>query len=321
MGKKIKKMKKYLFEKIHFKIIPDSADKNIKTLSIQRVFPVLAIILIFSAFSTLLFLYQYQNTKYYSFKDKIERAGRIEAENQYLESELVSLKKETEKLKENLIRLNEYQRNVYNMLENSDLDLKEENLYDVNPARGGIFKNLENENSDNLVQTVEANINLIKKELPAHNKRIADFESKIQKHKELSRARPSLWPVKDNGDGYISSAFGPRSDPKTGQRAYHEGLDIAVWYNTPVIATAYGTVEFVGWNGNYGRTVIIDHDQGYKTLYAHLNKYNINKGDSVKRSEIIAFTGNTGRSTGPHLHYEVLVNSEPKNPLDYIGGH
>ncbi|MDQ7031511.1 MAG: M23 family metallopeptidase [Desulfonauticus sp.] len=125
---------------------------------------------------------------------------------------------------------------------------------------------------------------------------------------------PSIWPAQ----GWVSSGFGYRISPFTGQREFHKGLDISGPVGTPIIAPANGEVIFVGHNGGYGLSIVINHGNGITTRYAHLQKSLVKKGDKVKRGEIIAYMGNSGRSTGPHLHYEVRINGLPVNPLKYI---
>src|SRR5690554_4301122 len=100
---------------------------------------------------------------------------------------------------------------------------------------------------------------------------------------------------------------------------FHEGLDIGTWYNTPVLATADGKVKYAGWKGGYGYVLIIEHGFGNETTYAHLNKIKASKGENVRREQVIALSGNSGKSTGPHLHYEVRKNNIPQNPRNFIG--
>lgn len=127
--------------------------------------------------------------------------------------------------------------------------------------------------------------------------------------------RPSIWPTR----GRVTSGFGYRSHPFMGIKVFHEGLDIAneVW--TPVFTTADGIVSFVGTRIHYGTSVMINHrGSGYKTVYAHLEKASVEEGQVVKRGELIGYIGNTGRSTGPHLHYEVRKFNKYENPMKYI---
>lgn len=125
---------------------------------------------------------------------------------------------------------------------------------------------------------------------------------------------PSIRPAK----GWISSQFGYRTSPFTGRREFHSGIDIANNHGTSIIATADGVVSFVGKKHLLGNLVVIDHGHGLVTRFAHLDGALVKRGEKVKRGAVIAKMGNTGRSTGPHLHYEVRLNGLPVNPVQYI---
>ncbi len=129
-----------------------------------------------------------------------------------------------------------------------------------------------------------------------------------------SRLVPSLWPV----IGPITASFGEREDPFTGEPAFHPGVDIAAPYGTPVLATANGKVVFAGWEDGYGRLVVIDNGFGISTYYAHLSAFDTQAGTQVDRGQVIGYVGDSGRSTGPHLHYEVRINNTPVNPWRYL---
>jgi murein DD-endopeptidase MepM/ murein hydrolase activator NlpD len=136
----------------------------------------------------------------------------------------------------------------------------------------------------------------------------------LEQKRDLLLCTPSVIPV----DGWISSAFGYRASPFTDSREFHRGLDISAPKGTPIVAPAQGRITFTGWKGSLGRVVVIDHGYGIVTRYAHVSKALVNKGDWVARGDVIAQVGNTGRSTGSHLHYEVHVNGIPVNPEHYI---
>ncbi len=133
------------------------------------------------------------------------------------------------------------------------------------------------------------------------------------KHERLASS-PSIWPAK----GWMTSRYGYRTSPFTGRKQFHAGLDIAGAPGTPVIAPANGKVVFAGKKGPLGNAVIIDHGYGVRTQYGHNKALTVKRGDKVERGEQIATLGNSGRSTGPHLHYVVEVNGKTRNPLDYI---
>jgi len=125
---------------------------------------------------------------------------------------------------------------------------------------------------------------------------------------------PSIWPVR----GYFSSTYGHRKDPFTGARAMHYGIDISTPAGRPVVATADGIVLYAARRGTYGNIVVIDHKFDMMTRYAHLSKFAVKAGTRVKRGDVIAYVGSTGRSRAPHLHYEVWVGYRTAHPLDYI---
>lgn len=141
-----------------------------------------------------------------------------------------------------------------------------------------------------------------------------DLIDKLQQKKNILAASPSIKPV----SGVITSPFGYRKSPFTGRRTFHSGLDISNRLGTKIVSTAAGKVVFAGRKHGYGNVVIIDHGYGKTTKYAHLRDILVKKRQQVKRGEVIATLGNTGRTTGPHLHYEVLVNGAPVNPTKYI---
>lgn len=143
---------------------------------------------------------------------------------------------------------------------------------------------------------------------------LQELQAYFQDQKSLLASTPSLWPAR----GWVTSDFGQRLDPYTADRVMHAGLDIAAPHGKEVYAPSDGTVVFAGLEGGYGNVLVIDHGYGIKTRYGHLAKMLVKAGDKVKRGALIAAVGNTGRSTGPHLHYEVRVNGIPQNPRKFI---
>ena len=127
-------------------------------------------------------------------------------------------------------------------------------------------------------------------------------------------AAPTLWPVM----GRITGSFGERIDPFNGEGAFHRGVDISSGFGQPVVAPADATVFYADSVSGYGRTIILDHGRGITTLYGHLASYSITRGQEVHRGDVIGYVGQSGRSTGPHLHYEVRINGVPVNPYKYL---
>jgi murein DD-endopeptidase MepM/ murein hydrolase activator NlpD len=154
----------------------------------------------------------------------------------------------------------------------------------------------------------------VEKTLSDLQERSERLESFYADQKVLLASTPSIWPVR----GYLSCGFGNRLDPFTGQKDFHPGIDISTPLGTKVVAPADGIVVSMGPRGGYGNSIIIDHGFGIQTRYAHLDGFNVKVGQRVHRGDVIGFVGNTGRSTAPHLHYEVWVRNQAQNPIHYI---
>ena len=129
-----------------------------------------------------------------------------------------------------------------------------------------------------------------------------------------ANSAPNLWPV----EGQVTGSFGERIDPFNGEGAFHSGVDIGSNYGTPIIAPADGVVTFTDLMGGYGKAVMIDHGHGISTRYGHLSGFAVAAGQAVHRGDVIGYVGASGRSTGPHLHYEVRINDTPVNPYKYL---
>jgi murein DD-endopeptidase MepM/ murein hydrolase activator NlpD len=157
-------------------------------------------------------------------------------------------------------------------------------------------------------------------ELPMEPETLRKLETKMNRiEKDLQEIgnshTPSIWPV----EGTLESGFGGRRNPFGGSSyEFHSGQDIEAAWGAPVIAGANGTVTFSGWQNGYGQLVVIDHGGGLTTRYGHLSALAASVGQLVKRGELLGRVGSTGRSTGPHLHYEVRINDQPVNPLQYL---
>ncbi|HJQ40919.1 MAG TPA: peptidoglycan DD-metalloendopeptidase family protein [Thermoanaerobaculia bacterium] len=140
------------------------------------------------------------------------------------------------------------------------------------------------------------------------------LEQKFIAQSRLLSSTPSVAPVR----GILTDGFGGRSDPFTGEAGQHNAVDISSAVGQPVRAPADGIVVKAEWANGYGNVIYISHGYGYSTRYGHLSSFAVRPGARVKRGDVIAYVGSTGRSTGPHLHYEVRVNNNPVNPLEYI---
>lgn len=177
-------------------------------------------------------------------------------------------------------------------------------------SQGGPFKN------DNLTsQDLQKAINNLMVKIEAREDLYNSMESALLKQSVLKDTLPSLKPV---NIPYSSSSYGWRHDPILGVRAFHEGLDFSAAQGEQIRATASGIVIFAGKAPDYGNYVKIQHGNGLETRYAHCSKLLVKNGDLVSKGEVIALVGNTGRSTGPHLHYEIRLNGNSLDPRQYL---
>jgi murein DD-endopeptidase MepM/ murein hydrolase activator NlpD len=151
-----------------------------------------------------------------------------------------------------------------------------------------------------LLQGLESRLNFVRRD--------------VEQREALANATPSIWPT----HGGLTGFFGGRSDPFTGEPGYHQGIDISTEKGQPIYATADGVVDTASYSGDYGNLIVLKHAFGLMTRFGHLSKFNVTPGQDVKRGDIIGFVGSTGRSTGAHLHYEILVNGRLINPLQLL---
>ena len=159
-----------------------------------------------------------------------------------------------------------------------------------------------------------ANLQTMDQDLTELTEKSQKLEAFYRDQTVLLASTPSIWPVR----GYLSASFGNRQDPFTGGRDFHPGLDISSPTGTRVQAPAEGVVVTASFQGGYGNAIVIDHGYGVVTRYGHLSGFNVRPGQRIRRGDVIGFVGSTGRSTGPHLHYEVWVRNQAQNPIHYI---
>ena len=189
---------------------------------------------------------------------------------------------------------------------------------------GGVdrYKELEGFDNSQLVLNTTKRVDVITKELAVQSKSL-DYILKLAKAKNnLLSAIPAIQPVRNENLKHMASGFGYRTDPFTKVRKMHEGMDFTAKTGTPIFATGDGVVARADNTvSGYGNHIVIRHGFGYETLYGHLSKYKSRAGQRVKRGDIIGYVGSTGRSEGPHLHYEVRKNGKVVNPLNFYYGN
>lgn len=244
-------------------------------------------------------------------------------ENQNLYSKLELKTKEVEAITSDYVNLQHEALTVQKSIEEfklfeqqlSNLNLNMPNEIDTDQdGSGGELFSVELYDS----KAIASNLVEMKEELPELIEKFEDTVEKLTEYEKELRTVPTIFPA---AEGRISSHYGKRRDPFNWRTSFHTGIDIAAPMNTPIFAAADGKVIFAGRNGGYGETIVIEHGSTYETLYAHLNKIDVEVGDFVNKGDIIGGMGTTGRSTGVHLHYEVKRNGERVDPYVYMTFH
>ncbi len=245
------------------------------------------------------------------------------------------IKKESYNESQNIRQeINAFNADLNNILEVlNDIQERDDNIYrsifETNPypnykrklGTGGNpmkFKKFEGLTHENILTEIAQKIELVEKKLVAQSKSFDEVFKLTKAKQEMLKSIPSIQPVSNKDLTRIASGFGTRMHPIYKIPKFHSGIDFTAPIGTEIYATGNGTIERAAWSGGYGKTIIINHGYGYKTKYAHCSKLNCKTGQKVKRGDLIGFIGNTGQSTGPHLHYEVLKNKKPVNPINFF---
>lgn len=217
-------------------------------------------------------------------------------------------------LEEVQMRDNDIYRSVFGMNEVSP------EVRDAGFGGVGRYARYDGLDSDGLLKKTVVRLDRLLKKSYVQSKSFDEVALLSKRAGDMALCIPAIAPINPDSEDYrISSYFGSRQDPITGGRRTHKGMDFAMKPGHPIYVTGDGVVERVSYEFyGYGHSVTVDHGFGYKTKYAHLKSMDVVEGMTVRRGDRIALSGNTGRSTGPHLHYEVLYKDRPLNPLNYM---
>src|SRR5262245_200530 len=241
---------------------------------------------------------------------KVADYNQLQSENVDLKVEKKNLEVSSFKLGSKLLELESLSERLSTLFQNDSLNKR---LKVALPAIGGSKVDyptadlLGNSNS-------KPDMELLKDRTSDLESQLRLLEQVAEKRATILRFTPSIWPLR----GHITSHYGNRTDPFDGDAEMHLGLDIGGIYGSPVHAAADGIVIYAARKAAYGNLVIIDHGNGLTTRHGHLSRFNVRVGQRVKRNDVIAFVGTTGRSTAPHLHYEVRQNDRPVDPRRYL---
>lgn len=291
--------KRNLLEELTLIIIPNSSRRTINFRINQKI--IITSILIITVF---LLYFAYLSYKYYASKSDFDNISKIKEESQSKDRTIEMLNKELEKLQTHQFEIEQKQEQLKKMMGIKNTEIpKSKNEF---TGQGGedIANVADLDYYYTYMDTIETT-----------NLELDEMFKLLEGKQEYYRHMPNQWPAQ----GEITSNYGMRKSPFGGNKhSFHDGVDIANQSGTPIIAAADGTVIFAGYMPVYGKTILIEHSSLYTTKYGHNSVLLIKEGEEVKKGQIIAKMGNTGRSTGPHLHFTIYKNGQTQNPLLYL---
>ena len=266
-------------------------------------------------------VYDYYNLRGASFqlqKRELHISSQLE-EIQHQRKQIQEFASEINTLKAKLLALNSFEKKI-RIIANIEKTNGSKAIFGVG---GSIPEDLDaqiplREKHYSLMRNMHEQVEEIGRASVSQQENLETLLKSLEDQQNLLASTPAIRPISRNAKSWVTSRFGYRKSPFTGRREFHKGFDLASRKGTPILATADGVVTFAGKKGLLGLTIVIDHGHGIKTRYGHNHKLLKKRGDRVKRWDTIALMGSTGRSTGPHTHYEVHLNGMPVNPEKYI---
>jgi len=252
---------------------------------------------------------------YIQVKKKAFEVSRLQKETQTQKSQLHFFSSKIEDLEKQISKLKEFDRRI-RIIANLEKGQETTPFMGMGgPSPSDIRDQLRGEKDEKgLVRQMKGDIERLESEATSREASLAELETLLQTKKDMLAQTPSIWPVL----GWVTSGFGFRTNPFTGLNQMHEGIDISNRAGTVIIAPADGFVSDIGSDVAHGRLLVISHGFGMTTRYSHLNKVLVKVGQKVRRGDRVAEVGTSGKTTGPHLHYEVRLHGIPVNPIRYI---
>lgn len=245
-----------------------------------------------------------------SYTIKTPRQNKIERENALMAQEYEVLSQKYEKVDSVLKDIEQRDKDIYRAIFETDAET------DDRLQRREMYTSIASD--DSLKHLVSAMTEACSRKLKDEENNFGEMQYLLAKDKEELSQLPSILPIDHPEIDLIYYGFGKKLDPIYKTPKMHDGIDIAANIGTEIYATANGTIEYTGDMREHGKHIIIDHKNGYKTLYAHLSEYMVKRGQKVKRGDLIGLVGNTGKTLTPHLHYEVQYNGKAVNPSNYF---
>lgn len=298
------------FKKTTILLVPDATNR-VKRFKVPSFLPVFFVLILVSCAAFLVFIIRdYQSMKIHS-----PQLVRLEKENELQKRQLDHLAKRIDQTTQKMYGLMEFDRKLRIMvnLETSEDKKEFQGVGGSDPILLQPQNNMAKTHKD-IVRSMHSAIDNLDREIALCEKDKTELHKFLENQQVLLASTPSIWPTK----GWLSSRFGYRISPFTGKKEFHRGIDIATRMGAPIVTPADGIVSKIYSDPGYGKVLSVSHGYGVVTRYAHLKKSLVKTGQYVKRGETIALVGNSGRSTGPHLHYEVHLNRVAVDPLRYV---
>lgn len=243
------------------------------------------------------------------------REKQLQNEKEALHSQLEMLNRQVDQMQLVMTDLQQRDDNLYRVLFGAEpIPL---NIRQGAQRKISYYEQIAQMTNNQLSADLTLKVDVLEKELYVQSKSYDEIIDMAKTREIRMENIPAIQPVLNKDLKRVASGYGVRIDPVYHVRKFHQGMDFTAPTGTEVFATGNARVEFVGWKQGYGNTIILNHGFGYKTVYAHLYKSLVRRGQKVRRYDIIALVGNTGKSTGPHLHYEVRLNDRPVDPRNY----
>ncbi len=296
-------------EKYTIMVVPKATSKMRSFKVSEKAIQISMSVLIVCVVATGFFIYQF-----FSYRSKANQLMPLRMSYNQQKVHLQTLAQTTSNLKKDINRLEKFNRKFRVLV---GLPKMEENIQQVSGMGGGLEETLvafTQRREQEFINRMQRDLNKLCLRAQKQQDNLLELSEVVEEKKSLLACTPSIWPTR----GWLTSGYGYRNSPFTGQREMHKGLDIATSFNQPVKAPADGVVTYAGRKGGLGKVIVIEHGYGYSTRFGHNSRLAAKAGDRVKRGKVIAYVGNTGRSTGPHLHYELRINGVPVNPFNYL---
>jgi murein DD-endopeptidase MepM/ murein hydrolase activator NlpD len=287
-------------------VLPDATSPARKFHVSKTVMAVLSSVAVVSILALTFFIYQYVNLnvrmlELRQLRQEVSERNSLSAKVSQLEGELSKIRELDQRLRV-VAGLDKGEAQPPILAQGGSETVSRVALVDAVKQRTG-----------RLTDWVNRDLNSLGQEISSRGRSLRELKTYLDEKAATLASTPTILPVR----GLITAGYGYRKSPFTGQREIHEGLDIAAPYGTPILATADGIVSFAGPLVAYGNVVFIDHGHGFATFYGHNSTNRVREGQRVRRGDIVAYVGTTGRTTGPHVHYEVHVEGVISNPLKY----